>query len=84
MSFKAYFIYKVGAIQHVSDPEATLKNIIECPRDGGELIMSFYLITPATVALEPIRFISKRLPKKILWGYQFIASSSFHGPQGRA
>ena len=67
VQFKADFIYMVGAIQHVSDPEKVLKNIVGNLRDKGELVVSFYLKTPATLATIPIRAITKRLPKKVLW-----------------
>lgn len=67
VKFRADFIYMVGAIQHVSNPEETLRNIIGCLNDKGELVVSFYLVTPATMILEPVRSITKRLPKKFLW-----------------
>jgi ubiquinone/menaquinone biosynthesis C-methylase UbiE len=67
VKFQADFIYMLGAIQHVSKPEATLHNIIGCLYDKGELVVSFYLKTPATLMLEPLRAITKRLPKRFLW-----------------
>lgn len=67
VKLQADFIYMIGAIQHVSSPEDTLRNIIGCLRDKGELVVSFYLKTPTTLMLEPIRAITKRLPKSILW-----------------
>ncbi|MDH5444519.1 MAG: class I SAM-dependent methyltransferase [Gammaproteobacteria bacterium] len=67
VEFKADFIYMLGAIQHVSDAEAALQNIVKNMNDRGELVISFYMVTIATTLLEPIRFILKRLPKRILW-----------------
>lgn len=67
VSFEADFIYMVGAIQHVADPGAVLRNIVGCLADRGELVVSFYMVTPATMALEPVRWITKRLPKRLLW-----------------
>lgn len=67
VKFQADFIYMLGAIQHVSNPEATLRNIVGCLNEKGELVVSFYLVTPATMILEPIRAVSKRLPKRLLW-----------------
>jgi ubiquinone/menaquinone biosynthesis C-methylase UbiE len=77
VQFKADFIYMVGAIQHVSDPDIVLKNIIENLNDKGELVVSFYLKTPATIATIPIRAITKRLPKKVLWWISPILAPIF-------
>lgn len=65
--FQADFIYMVGAIQHVANPEAVLRNIVGCLADQGELVVSFYMVTPATMILEPLRSVTKHLPKKLLW-----------------
>lgn len=65
VKFEADFIYMVGAIQHVADPETAFKNIVGNLRD--KLIISFYMVTPTTMLLEPIRFVTKRLPKQLLW-----------------
>lgn len=67
VKFKADFIFMLGAIQHVDEPERVLKNIIENLNDEGELVISFYRKTPVTIATIPIRAITKRLPKKLLW-----------------
>lgn len=67
VKFQADFIYMVGAIQHVSDPKATLRNIIGCLNDKGELVVSFYMVTPVTMILEPVRVVTKRLPRRLLW-----------------
>lgn len=57
----------LGAIQHTADPEGVLKRMIANLNDRGELVVSFYMVTPTTMALEPIRWVTKRLPKKVLW-----------------
>ena len=67
VKFKADFIFMLGAIQHVADPEKVLKNIVENLNDKGELEITFYLKTPVTILTIPIRAITKRLPKKVLW-----------------
>jgi ubiquinone/menaquinone biosynthesis C-methylase UbiE len=67
VEFKADFIYMIGAIQHVADPLRVLKRVVGNLTERGELVISFYMVTPTTVALEPIRWITKRLPKRVLW-----------------
>ena len=67
VEFQADFIYLIGAIQHTADPEGVLKRMVANLNDRGELVVSFYMVTPATMALEPIRWVTKRLPKKVLW-----------------
>jgi len=67
VEFKADFIYMVGAIQHTDDPLRVLKRTIGNLNDKGELVISFYMVTPATMGLEPIRYVTKRLPKRLLW-----------------
>jgi 2-polyprenyl-3-methyl-5-hydroxy-6-metoxy-1,4-benzoquinol methylase len=67
VEFQADFIYMVGAIQHTADPEGVLKRMVANLNDRGELVVSFYMVTPATMALEPIRWVTKRLPKQVLW-----------------
>ena len=32
----------------------------------------FYLWTPATIVLEPIRQIMKRLPRKLVWCFSYL------------
>ena len=66
-SFKADFIYMAGFIQHTEDPRAVLQRQVDNLNDKGEIVVSFYMRTPATMALEPIRQITKRLPKTWLW-----------------
>lgn len=66
-AFNADFIFMLGFIQHVADPLAVLRRQIENLNEGGELIVSFYMRTPTTMALEPVRSITKRLPKGVLW-----------------
>jgi SAM-dependent methyltransferase len=66
-NFKADVIFMLGFIQHVADPLAVLRRQIQNLNDGGELIVSFYMRTPTTVTLEPVRWVTKRLPKRILW-----------------
>jgi SAM-dependent methyltransferase len=67
VEFQADFIYMLGAIQHTSNPEGVLKRMVANLKDRGELVVSFYMITPTTMALEPIRWVTKRLPKQVLW-----------------
>jgi SAM-dependent methyltransferase len=67
VEFQADFIYMVGAIQHTADPEGVLKRMVTNLNDRGELVVSFYMVTPATMAIEPIRWVTKRLPKELLW-----------------
>lgn len=65
--YDADVILCIEVVQHTQDPAATIRNIIDNLADGGELFITFYMVTPATMALEPIRFVTKRLPKKVLW-----------------
>lgn len=67
VEFQADFIYMLGAIQHTADPEGVLTRMVANLNDQGELVVSFYMVTPATMAVEPIRWVTKRLPKKVLW-----------------
>jgi ubiquinone/menaquinone biosynthesis C-methylase UbiE len=67
VEFQADFIYMLGAIQHTSNPEGVLRRMVANLNDRGELVVSFYMVTPATMALDPIRWATKRLPIKILW-----------------
>ena len=72
INVKLDFLYLVGVIQHTSSIEKTLKNALNCLNPGGELVVSFYLWTPATIILEPIRQIMKRVPKKLAWFFSFF------------
>ncbi len=65
--FKADVIYMLGFIQHVSDPLAVLRRQFQNLNEGGELIVSFYLRTATTMGLEPVRWVTRRLPKRVLW-----------------
>lgn len=65
--FKADFIYMCGFIQHTARPLNVLKRHIENLNEGGELAVSFYMWTPATIAMEPVRYVTRRLPKRLLW-----------------
>jgi ubiquinone/menaquinone biosynthesis C-methylase UbiE len=67
VKFQADFIYLCEAIQHTANPELVLKNIYGNLRDNGELVVTFYMKTPATIAIEPIRLITKNLPRQLLW-----------------
>mgnify|MGYP001220396138 FL=1 len=72
VNVKVDFLYLVGVIQHTSSIEKTLKNALSCLNIGGELVVSFYLWTPATILLEPVRQIMKRLPRKIAWFFSYF------------
>lgn len=76
-SFKADFIYMIGFIQHTKNPENVLKRQVDNLNDGGELIVSFYMKTPATMALEPICKVTRLLPKKVLWAISPILTFPF-------
>src|SRR5690606_39021217 len=65
------------AIQHVANPEAVLKNVIGNLTDRGELVVSFYLVTPATVLLEPIRMVTRHLPARLLWAVSALLAPIF-------
>lgn len=67
VAFQTDFIYMIGAIQHNADPEGVLKRMVANLNDRGELVVSFYIVTLATMAVEPIRWVTKRLPKHVLW-----------------
>ena len=72
VNVKADFIYLVGVIQHTASIEDTLKNALNCLKPCGEIVISFYLWTPATICLEPIRKIMKRLPRKLAWTFSYF------------
>jgi ubiquinone/menaquinone biosynthesis C-methylase UbiE len=65
--FAAHFIYLVGAIQHTAEPLKVLKRLYDNLNDRGEMLITFYMKTPATMTLEPLRQVLKRLPKEALW-----------------
>lgn len=67
VKFNADVIFAAGVIQHTAVPIDTLKNLVTNLNEGGEILISFYLKTFTTMALEPLRFVLSRLPKKILW-----------------
>ena len=75
--FAADFIYLVGAIQHTSEPQKILKRLFDNLNDGGELLVTFYMVTPATMVLEPIRQVLKRLPKEVLWSLTVLFAPVF-------
>lgn len=77
VSVKADFIYLVGVIQHTASLEATLRNAWDCLNEDGELVVSFYLWTPSTVVLEPIRQVMKRLPRKLAWAMAHLLAPIF-------
>ena len=57
VNIKVDFLYLVGVIQHTASIEDTLKNALNCLNPCGEIVVSFYLWTPATIFLEPIRLL---------------------------
>lgn len=65
--YNADVILCIEVIQHTQDPAKTIRNIIDNLAVDGELFITFYMKTPATMTLEPLRSVLKRLPKKILW-----------------
>lgn len=67
VTVKADFIYLTGVIQHTESMEQTLRNAWSCLNEGGELAVSFYMWTPVTVCLEPIRQVVRRLPHSLAW-----------------
>lgn len=67
VAFDADFIYLAGVIQHTARPQAVLDRCMQNLRDGGELVVSFYMVTPTTQALRPVRWLTSRLPKPVLW-----------------
>ena len=67
VEFLADFIYMIGAIQHTAEPEGVLKRMVDNLNDRGELVVSFYMVTPTTMTMKPIRWVTKRLPKQVLW-----------------
>ena len=75
--FAADFIYLVGAIQHTADPLKILKRLVDNLNDGGELLVTFYMVTPATMILEPVRQVLKRLPKEVLWSVAVLFAPIF-------
>ena len=72
VNIKVDFLYLVGVIQHTESIENTLQNALNCLNPYGEIVVSFYLWTPATVCLEPIRQIMKRLPRKLAWLLSYL------------
>jgi len=72
VNIKVDFLYLVGVIQHTASIENTLKNALNCLNPCGEIVVSFYLWTPATIFLEPIRQIMKRLPRKLAWVFSYL------------
>ncbi len=77
VAFAADFIYLVGAIQHTADPLRILKRLVENLNDRGELLVTFYMVTPATMILEPVRQVLKRLPKEVLWSVAVLFAPIF-------
>ena len=77
VAFAADFIYLVGAIQHTADPLRILKRLVENLNDSGELLVTFYMVTPATMILEPVRQVLKRLPKEMLWSVAVLFAPIF-------
>jgi len=75
--FAADFIYLVGAIQHTADPLKILKCLVDNLNDHGELLVAFYMVTPATMILEPIRQVLKHLPKEVLWSVAVLFAPIF-------
>lgn len=73
----ADFIYLVGVIQHTADMQATLRNAWACLNDGGEVVVSFYMWTAATVCLEPVRQVMRRLPKPVAWAFAHVLAPIF-------
>lgn len=75
--FKADFIYMVGFIQHTANPVGVLKRQVDNLNEGGELAVSFYMKTVATMVLEPIRLITRMMPKKMLWAISPLLAFPF-------
>lgn len=84
VSFTADFLYLTGVIQHTADPMRTLCRCIDNLTDGGEMVVSFYMRTPATMVLAPIRAILRRLPMRMLWAISPLLAPIFMvRPAGR-
>lgn len=77
VKYKADIIYAAGFIQHTASPKDTLRNLIDNLNDRGEILISFYMRTPTTLALEPLRFILKRLPVRVLWFVSYFLGPLF-------
>ena len=77
VEFAADFIYLFCAIQHTADPLRILKRMFDNLNDHGELLVTFYMVTPATMMLEPIRQVLKRLPKEVLWSVAVVFAPIF-------
>jgi 2-polyprenyl-3-methyl-5-hydroxy-6-metoxy-1,4-benzoquinol methylase len=77
VDLKADFIYLIGVIQHTADIKATLRNAWNCLNEDGEIGVSFYMWTPATIGMEPIRFVMKRLPHRLAWFFSYFLAPLF-------
>ena len=77
IEFSADFIYLFCAIQHTSDPLKILKRMIDNLNEHGELLVTFYMVTPATMLLEPLRRVLKHLPKEVLWSLTAVLAPIF-------
>jgi ubiquinone/menaquinone biosynthesis C-methylase UbiE len=75
--FAADFIYLVCAIQHASDPLRILKRMFGKLKGHGECLVTFYIVTLATMMLEPIRQVLKRLAREVLWSLTVLFASIF-------
>lgn len=75
--FAADFIYLVCSIQHTADPLGVLKRMMDNLKVDGELVVTFYMVTPATMILEPVRQVLKRLPKEVLWSVAALFAPIF-------
>jgi len=67
VKFKADVIYAAGFIQHTMDPRATIANLVDNLNEGGELLCSFYMRSPVSRALRPLRWVLSRLSMDLLW-----------------
>lgn len=63
------YIYCIGVLQHTSNPEVIVKELIRCLNIDGELTLTFYENSSWHVKYYSkylVRPITKRLPKKLL------------------
>jgi 2-polyprenyl-3-methyl-5-hydroxy-6-metoxy-1,4-benzoquinol methylase len=67
----------IGVLQHLHDPETALKNLVAACKPGGTVVIWTYGKENngfITTVIDPIRFVTSRLPIFIPYGIAYILS----------
>jgi len=73
------FIYSLGVVQHLPEPERGYRNLVQFLKNGGALFVWVYAYSFRKVALECLRAISQRLSNENIRRMAFLCNLLDYG-----